>query len=167
MRNLKVLLTSGLIIGSCLISALPAMAATNTTNPNAAALAQITALRQQDKTLGDQLTSQRQSNQAQRTTDWAQKNYTALLAAKDDQIKFETDYTTALTDRFSLEKDTIQLQIDRQAKNTINIPTDLQNVITDLNNQIAIRTQLVTDAQTIFTDLGGSVTAPVPTPATE
>lgn len=40
MRNVKVLLTSGLVVGTCLFSALPAMAATTapvppTTNPNA------------------------------------------------------------------------------------------------------------------------------------
>jgi uncharacterized alpha/beta hydrolase family protein len=158
MRNLKVWLTSGLVIGTCLFSALPAMADTTppTTNPNATALAQITTLRQQDKTLGDQLTSQRQSNQAQRKADWAQKNYTALLAAKNDQISFEGDYTTASAIRFTLEKDTIQLQLDRQNKNTSNIPTDLQNVITDLTNQIDVRKQLITDAQKVLVDLGGS-----------
>ena len=167
MRNLKVLLTSGLVIGSCLLSALPAMADTTgvvppTTNPNATALAAIKELRQTDKGLGDQLVSLRQSNQAQRKADWAQKSYAALLKAKTDQISFENDYTTALTDRFNLEKDTIQLQIDRQAKNETNIAADLQNVITDLNNQISVRGKLITDAQTILVDLGGSVTTPVP-----
>ncbi|SPF41253.1 conserved exported hypothetical protein [Candidatus Desulfosporosinus infrequens] len=166
MRNLKTLLTSGLVIGTCLFSAVPAMAATTTTNPNAAALTQIQTLRQQDKTLGDQLTSQRQSNQTQRTADWAQKNYTALSKAKTDQISFEGDYTTSLTDRFKLELDTIQLQADRQAKNTTNIPADLQAVIGDLNAQITIRGTLLTDAQTIFTDLGGTP-APTTPPAAQ
>jgi hypothetical protein len=55
-----------------------------------------------------------------------------------------------------LEKDTIQLQLDRQNKNTTNIPTDLQNVITDLTNQIDVRKQLITDAQKVLVDLGGS-----------
>ncbi|MDR3540115.1 MAG: hypothetical protein P4L69_03975 [Desulfosporosinus sp.] len=164
MRNLKVLLTSGLIIGSCLFSALPAMADTTavppTTNPNATYLAQFKELRQTDKGLGDQLVSLRQGNEAQRKADWAQKSYTALLKAKTDQISFEGDYTTALSDRFALEKDTIQLQIDRQAKNATGIPTDLQNIITDLNNQISVRGKLITDTQTIFTDLGGSITPP-------
>ena len=155
MRNFKILLTSGLVIGSCLLSAMPAMAATST-GPNAVALSTITGLRQTDKGLGDQLVSLRQSNEAQRKADWTQKNYTALLAAKNDQIKFETDYTTALNDRLTLEKDTIQLQIDRQAKIETNIAADLQNVIIDLNNQISIRRTLITDAQTIFTDLGGT-----------
>lgn len=160
MRNVKVLLTTGLVIGTCLFSALPAMADTTgplPTNPNATALAQIKALRQTDKGLADQLISIRQSNEAQRKVDWAQKSYAALLAAKNDQISFESDYTTALTDRFNLEKDTIQLQIDRQVKNETNIPTDLQNIITDLNNQISARNQLITDAQKILVDLGGSV----------
>ncbi|MDR3586378.1 MAG: hypothetical protein P4L59_13820 [Desulfosporosinus sp.] len=164
MRNLKVLLTCGLVIGTCLFSALPAMADTPTgsTATNAQYWSQIKQLRQTDKGLGDQLTSLRQSNAAQRKTDWAQKNYIALLAAKQDQIKFVTDYTTALTDRFALEKDTIQLQLDRQNKNATGITTGLQNIITDLNNQITIRTQLVSDVTTVLTDLGGSVTPPVP-----
>ena len=55
-----------------------------------------------------------------------------------------------------MEKDTIQLQLDRQNKNTTNIPTDLQNVITDLTNQIDVRKQLITDAQKVLVDLGGS-----------
>ena len=155
MRNLKVLLTSGLVIGVCLFSALPAMADTTipvppTPNPNATALTQIKALRLTDKGLGDQLKGLRQSNEAQRKADWAQKSYAALLKAKTDQISFEGDYTTALTDRFNLEKDNIQLQIDRQAKNETNIAADLQNVITDLNSQISARTQLITDAQKIL-----------------
>lgn len=164
MRNVKVLLTSGLVIGSCLFSALPAMADTTTavtptTNPNAAALTQIKQLRQQDKELGDQLIGLRQSIQAQRKVDWTQKNYSALLTAKNDQISMLNDYTTAITDRLNLQKDTIQLQIDRQAKNETNITADLQNVITDLNNQISARNQLITDAQKILGDLGGSSTS--------
>lgn len=164
MRNLKVLLTSGLVIGSCLFSILPAMADTTgsvppTTNPNATALATIKGLRQTDKGLGDQLVSLRKSNQAQRKVDRAQKNYTALSTAKEAQISSETDYTTALNDRLTMEKDVLQLQIDRQAKNETNIAADLQNIITDLNNQISIRTKLITDAQTILADFGGSVTA--------
>jgi len=57
-------------------------------------------------------------------------------------------------------KDELQLQIDRQAKNTTNIAADINNVITDLNSQIAVRTTLITDAQNISVDLGGSVTTP-------
>jgi len=171
MRHLKVLLTSGVVIGACLLATLPAMAATPTgavpPTPNAIALTQIKALRQTDKELGDQLVSLRKSNQAQRKVDRAQKNaagLNALLAAKNDRISFETTYTAARADRLNLQKDEIQLQIDRQAKNSTNITTDLNNVITDLNSQISIRKQLVTDAQTILKDLGGSVIAPTPTP---
>lgn len=170
MRNLKVILTSGLVIGSCLFSALPAMAATTgpvppTPNPNAQYWTQIKALRQTDKGLGDQLHNIRQNIEAQRKADWTQKNYTALLTAKNDQISMLNDYTTALTDRFNLQKDEIQLQIDSQAKNETNIATDLQNVIADLNNQIGARNQLITDAQKILVDLGGSVITPTPIPA--
>ena len=78
-------------------------------------------------------------------------------------LKIETDYNTALNDRLTMEKDVLQLKIDRQAKNETNIVSDLQNVITDLNNQISIRTKLITDDQTILTDLGGSVTVSTPT----
>lgn len=157
MRNLKVLLTTGLVIGTCLFSSLPAMAATTgTTNPNASYWTQIKTLRQTDKGLGDTLHSLRQSIQAQRKTDWTQKDYSALLAAKNDQISMINDGTTALTDRLSLQKDEIQLRIDRQAKNKTNITTDLQNIITDLNNQISTRNQLITDTQKILVDLGGS-----------
>lgn len=161
MRNLKVLLTSGLVIGSCLFSALPAMADTTapaapTVNPNTTYWTQIKALRQTDKGLGDTLQELRQNIQAQRKMDWTQKNYTVLLNAKNDQISMVNDYTTALTDRLTLRKDELQLDIDRQAKNETNITTDLQNIITDLNNQISARNQLITDAQKILVDLGGS-----------
>ncbi|MDR3540119.1 MAG: hypothetical protein P4L69_04005 [Desulfosporosinus sp.] len=168
MRNLKVLLTSGLIIGSCLVFALPAIAANtgSTTNPNAAALTTIKGLRQTDKELGVQLVNLRQSNQAQRKVDRSQKSYDALLKAKTDQISFETDNTTAQAYKLNLEKDTIQLRIDRQAKNQTNIAADLQNVITDLNNQISIRTKLITNAQTILSDLGGSLPATASAPTT-
>ena len=177
MRNLKVLLTSGVVIGACLLAALPTMAATTTgpvtptAKPNAAAMTQIKALRVTDKGLGDQLIVLRQSNEAQRKADRAQKSaagLNALLAANTDQISFESDHTTARADMLTLEKDTIQLQIDRQAKNATNIAADINNVITDLNSQISARTQLITDAQKISVDLGGSVTAPTtpsPTPA--
>jgi len=170
MRNLKTLLTSGLVIGVCLFSALPAMADTTvppTANPNAAALTQIKALRLTDKGLANQLHNLRLSNQTQRKADRAQKNYDALLKAKNDQISFENDYTAALTDRLNLQKDEIQLQIDRQAKNETNIAADLQNVINDLNSQISARTQLITDAQKISVDLGGSVITPDPTASAE
>lgn len=155
MRNLKTLVTGGLVVGVCLLATLPAMATTaekaKATNPNADLLAQIKTLRQTDKGLADQLKTV--NAKTQRKDDWAQKNYTALLAAKNDQISFEKDYTTALNARFTLEKDNIQLQIDRQAKNATNVTADLNNIITDLNAQIAARTQLVTDAQKVLTDL--------------
>ena len=160
MHKLKVLLTSGLIAGTCLLSAVPAMAATTAVNPNAQYWTQIKQLRQTDTGLGEQLTGLRQGNNALRKSDWTQKNYTALLSAKNDQITFENNYIAALTDRFTLQKDTIQLQIDRQAKNETAITTDLQNIITDLNNQISIRTTLVSDAQKVQADLGGSSTTP-------
>ena len=170
MRNLKVLLTSGVVIGACLLAALPAMADTSVvppaTNPNASALTQIKTLRQTDKGLADQLKSLRQSNQAQRKAERTQKNTAALLKAKTDQISFEGDYTTALNDRLTLQKDELQLQINRQAKNETNIAADLQNVINDLNSQISVRGKLITDATTILGDLGGSVAVPVTTPAT-
>lgn len=159
MGNVKVLLTTGLVIGTCLFSALPAMAATtgtSTTNPNAQYWTQIKALRQTDNGLAHQLKSIRQSIQAQRKTDWTQKNYSALLTAKNDKISMINDYSTALTDRLNLEKDKIQLQIDRQAKNKTNLTTDLQTIITDINSQISARNQLITDAQKILVDLGGS-----------
>ena len=164
MRNLKVLLTSGLVIGTCLFSVLPAMAATTapvapTANPNATYWTQIKALRQTDKGLGDTLHGLRQSIQAQRKADWSQKSYTSLLNAKNDQISMISDYTTALTDRLTMRKDIIQLDIDRHAKNETNISTDLQNIITDLNNQISARNLLITDAQKILVDLGGSATS--------
>ncbi|MDR3584993.1 MAG: hypothetical protein P4L59_06660 [Desulfosporosinus sp.] len=161
MKNLKTLVTSGLVIGVCLFSALPAIADTSgsTSNPNATALASIKSLRQTDKGLAGQLKSLRQSNQAQRKADRAQKKTAPLLVAKNDQISFEADYSTALNDRLTLEKDTIQLQIDRQAKNETNIVADLNNVINDLNNQISARTQLITDAQKIQVDLGGSASS--------
>jgi len=172
MRHLKTLLTSGLVIGACIVSALPAMAATTvpvtpTAKPNAAAMTQIKALRQTDKGLGDQLIVLRKSNQAQRKVDRSQKNaagLNALLAATNDQISFETTYTTARADKLNLKKDELQLQIDRQAKNATNIATDINKVITDLNSQIAVRTTLITDAQKISVDLGGSVATP-PAPA--
>jgi hypothetical protein len=159
MHKVKVLLTTGLVIGSCLISTLPAMAATtgtSTTNPNAQYWTQIKTLRQTDKGIVDQLKGVRQNIQAQRKTDWTQKNYTALLAAKNDEISMINDYSAARTDSLNLQKDRIQLDIDRQAKNQTNITVDLQTVITDLNNQISARNQLVTDAQKILVDLGGS-----------
>ena len=165
MRNLKPLLTSGLVIGVCLFSALPVMAK-GTHNrvfkiaPNAASTPQIMAQSQTDKGFADQLISLRQSIQAQRKVDWAQKSYTALLAANSDQSAMEKDNTTALTDRLNLEKDTIQLQIDIQATNATTVPMDQNNVIADLKSLIAARTQLVTDAQEILTDLGGSLTVP-------
>jgi len=162
MRNLKPLLTSGLVIGICLFSALPAMA-NGTHNrvfsvgPNSALTSQITALRKTDKGLADQLISLKQSIQAQRKTDWAQKSYAALLAANNDQSNMVNDYTTALTDRLTLEKDALQLQTDIQLTNATNIPTDQNKVVADLTSQIAVRTQLVTDALKILTDLGGSI----------
>ena len=154
MRHFKTLLTSGLVIGACIISALPVMAATTgpitpTAQPNAASMTQIKALRQTDKGLADQLIVLRKSNQAQRKADRAKKDLAPLLAAKNDQISFETTYTTARADRLNLQRDEIQLQIDRQAKNKTNIAADLNNVITDLNSQISVRTTLITDAQTI------------------
>ena len=156
MRNLKTLLTSGLIIGVCLVSALPAVAATKTPDPNADLLAQIKTLTQTEKGLADQLTSL--DIQTQRKIARAQKNFAALLAAKNDQISFEPDNTTARAYRLTLEKDNIQLQIDRQAKNATNITADMNIVITDLNNLIGARTQLIKDGQQILADLSVSAT---------
>ena len=173
MRNFKPLLTSGLVIGVCLFSAMPAMAR-GTHNrvfkiaPNAASTPQITALRQTDKGLADQLVSLKQDIQTQRKADWAQNNsagLNALLTATSDQSTMAKDYTTALTDSLNLEKDMIQLQIDIQATNATNISTDQNNVIADLNNQITDRNQLITDDTKILTDLGGSVITPTVTPA--
>jgi hypothetical protein len=173
MRHLKTLLTSGLVIGACIISALPAMAATTTgpvtptAKPNAAAMTQIKALRQTDKGLADQLIVLRKSNQAQRKADRTKKDLAPLLAATNDQISFETTYTTARADRLNLQKDELQLQIDRQSKNATNIAEDINKVITDLNSQISVRTTLITDAQKISKDLVGSVTTPIiPVPTT-
>ncbi|WP_088189694.1 hypothetical protein [Desulfosporosinus sp. FKA] len=159
MYKVKVLLTSTLVIGSCLLTTLPAMAATTgtaATNPNSQYWTQIKTLRQTDNGLAAQLKNFRQSIKTQRQSDWTQKNYTALLAAKNDLITMVNDHTAALTDRLTLQKDKIQLDIDRQAKNETNITADLQTVITDLNNQISARNQLITDAQKVQVDLGGS-----------
>ena len=167
MRHLKTLLASGLVIGVCIVSALPAMATTTTglvtptATPNAASMAQIKTLRQTDKGLADQLTVLIKSNQAQRKADRAKKDLAPLLVATNDQISFETTYTTARADKLNLQKDEIQLQMDRQAKNATNITTDINNVITDSNSQISVRTTLITDAQKISVDLGGSVTTPI------
>lgn len=164
MRKLKVLLASGLVVSSFLISVIPALAdtttaaTTSTTNPNAAYWTQIKELRQQDKALGEQLQGLNQSIIAQEKVDQQQKNYTALLSAVNDRISVENDADTALADQLNLRKDTLQLQIDRQAKNEQGIATDLQNIITDLQNQISIRQQRITDAQKILADLGGSAT---------
>ena len=176
----KTLLTSGLIIGVCLLSALPAVAATRSNYPgthngqinihtssasniNASLSPQITTLRQTDKRLADQLKTLKQSNRAQLKVDKAQNNYTALLAANKDQIAQVNDYTTDLTDSLNLQKDELQLQEDSgqttsTTTNTAAVAADLANITTDLNNQISSRTQLITDAQKILVDLGGSVT---------
>jgi len=175
MRHLKVLLTSGVVIGACIISALPAMAATTASvtptakpNANATAMTQIKALRQTDKGLADQLIVLRKSNQAQSKADRAKKDLVPLLAATNDQISFETTYTKARADRLNLQKDEIQLQIDRQAKNATNIAADIKEVITDLKSQISVRTTLIKDATKISVDLGGSsATTPIiPVPTT-
>ncbi|OAT82925.1 hypothetical protein [Desulfotomaculum copahuensis] len=158
MRKVNLLLVSGLLVGSCFLSALPALAdtATASTPPNAGYIAQIKQLRQQDKSLYDQLQGLRKSIVEQRKVDWQQKNYTALLNAKNDQIAMENDFNTAYADRLTLRKDDIQLHIDRQAKNKQGVAADLQSIITDLQNQIGARQQLITDAQKILADLGGN-----------
>ncbi|MDR3542896.1 MAG: hypothetical protein P4L69_18320 [Desulfosporosinus sp.] len=168
MRTLKPLLTSGLVIGVCLLSASPAMAKGThnkvfTIAPNAASTPQITALRQTDKALADQLISLGQSIEARRKADWVQNDsasLNALLAANRDKTTMAKDYTAAYADGLKLENDTIQLQIDIQAKIAQRVPNDQGNVIEDLNNQIDARTQLITDAQTILKDLGGSLLIP-------
>ncbi|WP_407306793.1 hypothetical protein [Desulfosporosinus sp. SB140] len=173
MRNFKPLLTSGLVIGVCLFSAVPVMAGPHNHTgvvyggPKTASATKINALFKTDKGLANQLLSLRQSNEAQRKADLTQKNYSALLAANSDESKMVQDYTEALTARLNLEKDNIKLQMDGQAANALNsVAGDQDTVVTDLNNQIAARKQLITDAQTILKDLGGSVTASTDTTTT-
>ena len=125
MRNLKLLLTPGLVIGICLFSVLPAMAGSHIGvvigGPNTASSTKIKGLRKTDKGLADQLLSLRQSNEAQRNIDLAQKNYSALLAANSDQSKMLNDYTKALTNRLSLEKDDLKFEIDSLPANALKL----------------------------------------------
>ena len=87
MHNFGTLLTTGLVIGFCLSSALPTLASGThnpviNTDPNADSLVQIQVLHQTDKELGDQLVSLKQSNEAQRTADWAQQKYPDSFSSK-------------------------------------------------------------------------------------
>lgn len=161
MSKLKVLLASGLVVSSCLLSAIPALADTTTpapsTNPNAPYLTQLKTLRATEQGIQQNIASLNSAIGQQSKTDRQQKNFSAIIAADNVRLNTLSDFNAARAASVATSKDNAQLQMDRAAKNTAAVTTDLQTLITDLQTRINADTQLASDKQAILTALGGSV----------